>query len=299
MNQASFEVQLKTLATRVNRALEYYLPPETCPPKKLHQAMRYAVTGGGKRIRPTLVYASGTVFDIPHEQLDLPACAVELIHSYSLVHDDLPAMDNDGLRRGRLTCHIAFDEATAVLTGDALQTLAFEILSRGKDQVLQASTQIEMIKTLAQASGSNGMAGGQAIDLAAVNQTLDLDALETMHRYKTGALIEASVRLGYLAAGEISKATSANLDHYAQAIGLAFQIQDDILDVISDTATLGKHQGADIALNKPTFPSLLGLEGAKQKAFELRASALDSLTEFGSKADLLRDIADYIIKRAF
>lgn len=299
MNQTLFETQLKHLGARVNQALDHYLPLETRTPQKLHQAMRYAATGGGKRIRPILVYATGALFDIPQEQLDAPACAVELIHAYSLVHDDLPAMDNDDLRRGRPTCHIAFDEATAILTGDALQTLAFEILSDPKNLSIEANTRIAMIKTLAHASGTNGMAGGQAIDLVAVNQTLNLDALETMHRYKTGALIQASIRLGYLGATGIDKNIISKLDRYAEAIGLAFQVQDDILDVISDTATLGKQQGADIALNKPTFVSLLGIEGAKQKAAELYNHALNMLSEFDTNADLLRQIANYIVKRAF
>jgi len=223
---------------------------------------------------------------------------VEFIHAYSLVHDDLPAMDDDDLRRGRPTCHRAFDEATAILAGDALQTQAFYVLAHARELDIDAATRLRMIETLAQASGSRGMAGGQAIDLAAVGQTLDIAQLEDMHIHKTGALIRASVLLGALCADALDETRLAHLDHYAKCIGLAFQIQDDILDVIGDTATLGKTAGADTARAKPTYPALLGLDGARQRAAELLADAQAALDGFGEEADSLRALADYIVQRS-
>lgn len=266
-------------------------------PARLHQAMRYTVLGGGKRVRPLLAYATGAAVGAPGDRLDIPASAVELIHAYSLVHDDLPAMDDDDLRRGRPTCHRAFDEATAILTGDALQTLAFQILAHAPGLDVEPQVRLRMIDTLARASGSRGMAGGQAIDLAAVGQTLDIAQLEDMHIHKTGALIRASVLLGALCAGRLDEPRIEQLDRYAKCIGLAFQIQDDILDVTGDTATLGKTAGADTARAKPTYPALLGLEGARQRATELLAAANDSLNGFGPEADALRGLAEYIIRR--
>lgn len=289
--------RLESLRQLVEQTLEVILPPGDRPPQRLHEAMRYSVTGGGKRIRPVLTLATAIALDIAPERLLKAACALELIHAYSLIHDDLPAMDNDDLRRGRPTCHKAFDEATAILAGDALQALAFEILASDPDCADNAELKLQMLCTLAQASGAAGMAGGQAIDLVSVNKTLSLPELEQMHRLKTGALIEASVLLATYASTKVTEDERRNLRQYAQSIGLAFQIQDDILDVISDTQTLGKTQGADQALNKPTYYSLLGLDGAREKLHAVHQAALASLAGFDSGANLLRHIADYIVER--
>ena len=282
---------------RVEHALSHWLPSPDITPKKLHEAMRYATLNGGKRIRPVLVYATGNALEIAEQKLDGPACAVELIHAYSLVHDDLPAMDNDELRRGAPTCHIKFDEATAMLAGDALQSLAFHILANDDAMVDDPNRRLEMIDTLALASGSRGMAGGQAIDLASVGTEPSIVELEHMHIHKTGALIRASVKLGALSQTNIDLDTLDKLDHYAKCIGLAFQIRDDILDVESDTETLGKTPGADAARNKPTYPSLIGLSKSKDMAEDLISQALDSVSQLGKNADFLRDIARYIIDR--
>ncbi|WP_456372975.1 (2E,6E)-farnesyl diphosphate synthase [Thiolapillus sp.] len=292
----SFTDFSKNCVSRVEQILETQLPPPDIEPSRLHRAMRYATFNGGKRIRPILVYASGLACKGQIQQMDLAACAVELIHTYSLVHDDLPAMDDDDLRRGKPTCHRAYDEATAILVGDALQSLAFRLLSR-KEEAIPATTRLQMIELLATASGSRGMAGGQAMDIDAVNRELALPELEAMHIHKTGALIRASVQMGALAAGSDEK-QQRHLGHYAKAIGLAFQVQDDILDIISDTDTLGKTQGKDAAANKPTYPGLLGLDGARQKARELLDEALDALTDFGSEADQLRHLAHYVVQRS-
>ena len=289
--------QIQFWRKRVDQALEKWLPTESTIPERLHEAMRYAVLNGGKRIRPILSYAAGHAVGVPLATLDAPACAVELIHAYSLVHDDLPAMDNDDLRRGKPTCHKAYDEATAILTGDALQALAFHVLAHGLTSKIPAEQRLQMLDTLAIASGSRGMAGGQAIDLAAVGKTLNVAELENMHVHKTGALIRASIKLGALCQSDIETETLKKLDHYAKCIGLAFQIQDDILDVKGNTKILGKTQGADQALNKPTYPALLGLESAKQMASELHQDALSSLEGLGTSADPLRWLADYIIQR--
>ncbi|RFA30911.1 (2E,6E)-farnesyl diphosphate synthase [Alkalilimnicola ehrlichii] len=282
--------------TRFERVLEHWLPTASTHPARLHDAMRYSALAGGKRIRPVLVYAVGAALHCPAERLDGPACAVELIHAYSLVHDDLPAMDDDDLRRGRPTCHKAYDEATAILVGDALQSLAFYVLAHDPQGTPDSQARLRMIETLALASGSRGMVGGQAIDLGAVGQQLDLPQLEDMHIHKTGALIRASVRLGALAAGA-DAATQDKLDRYAKCIGLAFQIQDDILDVEGDTEALGKTQGADAERGKPTYPALLGLDEAKLRAQRLTDDALQSLEGLGPEADTLRGIAHYIINR--
>jgi farnesyl diphosphate synthase len=285
--------------TRARQALDQRLPAADLHPAALHQAMRYAVLGGGKRIRPTLVYAAGAVAGAALETLDDPACAVEFIHAYSLIHDDLPAMDNDDLRHGQPTCHKAFGEAVAILAGDALQALAFQTLSQGTAMVADSAIRLRMVGVLAQAAGSRGMAGGQAIDLAAVGRDdLSLAELENMHIHKTGALIRASVLLGALSQPAVDPALLERLDRYAKCIGLAFQIRDDILDVISDTTTLGKIQGADRALGKPTYPALLGLEGARTHARDLHEAALASLEPLGSEAEPLRWIAGYIVERA-
>ncbi len=281
--------------SRVENALGVYLPAETIEPQRLHQAMRYATFNGGKRVRPLLVYAGGLACGGELETLDASACAVELIHSYSLVHDDLPAMDNDDLRRGKPTCHKAYDEATAVLVGDALQSLAFEILARPVADI-PPGTRLQMIQILANSSGSRGMAGGQAMDISGIGQELSLPELEIMHIHKTGALIRASVQLGALSAGGHPEQV-AKLEHYAKAIGLAFQVQDDILDITADTHTLGKTQGKDVADNKPTYPALLGLDGARQKAQELLEEALDALTHFDTSAHHLRQLAGYVVGR--
>lgn len=259
--------------------------------------MRYAVLGGGKRIRPVLVYATGQALGLELDRLNGPACAVELIHTYSLVHDDLPAMDNDDLRRGQPTCHKRFDQATAILTGDAMQTLAFHVLCHDKDMHADSQTRLQMIDTLAIASGSRGMAGGQAMDLDSVGQELTIVQLENMHIHKTGALILASVRMGYLAAPHADPEQIAGLDQYAKRIGLAFQVKDDILDIEGDSATLGKTQGKDQANSKPTYPSLLGIEGAHKLLQRLQQEALDGLASFDNRADPLRQLAEYIVIR--
>lgn len=291
------EHQLKELTQRVERALDYWLPTEKTHPHSLHEAMRYAVFNGGKRIRPALVYATAIALDIELDELDETACAIELIHTYSLIHDDLPAMDNDDLRRGKATCHKAYDEATAILAGDAMQALAFYLLARTQANFPDPKALLNMIETLAQAAGSRGMAGGQAIDLASVGRTLNLAELEDMHIHKTGALIRASVIMPAICKREIGRASFDRLDHFAKCIGLAFQIQDDILDVEGDTATLGKPQGSDHQQNKPTYPALMGLEEAKARALALHDDAQRSLNSFDERADSLRNIATYIVKR--
>ena len=288
---------LSVCQNRVERALEQRLPSEHILPQTLHQAMRYCVLDGGKRMRPMLTYCTGHTLGIAPEALDGIACAVELIHVYSLIHDDLPAMDDDDLRRGKPTCHIAFGEANAVLAGDALQSLAFEVLANDPSIVVKPESRLKMLITLAKASGSQGMAGGQAIDLESVGTKLSLPQLENMHIHKTGALIRASVTMATLAKADINPEHAKKLDHYAKCIGLSFQVKDDILDEESDTATLGKTQGKDKDNNKPTYPALLGMAGAKQKAQELHEMALENLSVFGKEADLLRDLSLYIIDR--
>jgi len=264
--------------------------------EELSQAMHYSTFNGGKRIRPLLVYLTGQALDIKAQQQNAPACAVELIHCYSLVHDDMPAMDNDDLRRGKPTCHKQFSEATALLAGDALQTLAFEALTQSP--FLTDKQMLSMVRTLAQSSGIAGMAGGQAIDLSSTGKTLSLEQLKTMHEHKTGALIRAAVQLGALCADNLTDSDFQALDNYAINIGLSFQIKDDILDIESDTLTLGKQQGADISLNKATYPALLGLDGAKKMAQECHQNALKSLLSFDYKADPLRQLSEYIITRS-
>lgn len=294
----ALEPLIRTCRGRVEAALEQWLPPAERLPAHLHRAMRYASLDGGKRVRPLLVYAAGAVAGAAVEQLDGPACAVELIHAFSLVHDDLPAMDDDDLRRGKPTCHRAFDEATAMLAGDALQALAFEVLAADPRMVADPARRLRMVAELARATGAPGMCGGQAIDIAAVGTRLALDELETMHRYKTGALIRASVRLGALSGPACDDALLHRLDVYADAVGLAFQVRDDILDVEATTEVLGKPQGSDQAQNKPTYTSLLGLGGAKAKARELHQQAIEALCDFGPEADPLRWLSAYIVERA-
>ncbi|WP_409272547.1 (2E,6E)-farnesyl diphosphate synthase [Pseudomonas sp. KCJK9111] len=282
---------------RVDGALEPFFIAPTPELERLYAAMRYSVMNGGKRVRPLLVYAACEALGAPAEHANGAACAVELIHAYSLVHDDLPAMDDDDLRRGQPTTHKAFDEACAILAGDGLQSLAFNALLDPHLSPQTDALRLAMVQALATAAGPAGMVGGQAIDLGSVGMKLDQQALAFMHRHKTGALIEASVRLGGLASARADQAQLDALQVYAQAIGLAFQVQDDILDVESDTATLGKRQGADIARDKPTYPALLGMEAAKAYAIELRDQALVALERFDEKAEPLRALARYIVER--
>jgi farnesyl diphosphate synthase len=289
---------LSACQNRVERALDARLPGENILPQTLHQAMRYSVLDGGKRTRPLLTYATGQALGLREELLDAQACAVEFIHVYSLIHDDLPAMDNDDLRRGKPTCHKAFDDATAILAGDALQALAFEVLANDASIQAGPEARLKMIMALTRASGSQGMVGGQAIDLGSVGRKLTLPELENMHIHKTGALIRASVNLAALSKPDLDCDVAKKLDHYAKCIGLSFQVKDDILDVESDTATLGKTQGKDVDNDKPTYPALLGMAGAKQKALELHEQAVESLAGFGKQADLLRDLSLYIIERS-
>ena len=292
-----FKERLQVYQKSVENALDSWLPKSSIQPKKLHKAMRYSVLGEGKRIRPVLVYATGEALGLNLQQLDGPACAVEIIHAYSLIHDDLPSMDDDDLRRGRPTCHMAYDEATAILAGDALQALAFHILAHDEKIIVNSNQRLSMINTLAIASGSRGMAGGQAIDLESVGKSLNIAELENMHIHKTGALIKASAELGALSAENIDSGLFSRISQYAKCIGLAFQIKDDILDIEGDTETLGKPQGSDQALNKPTYPNLLGLEGAKQAANDLYDKAISCLDIFDEKAEMLKQLANYIVKR--
>lgn len=293
-----FSTWMDNLHKRTEKSLERLLPPASAAPQRLHQAMRYAVLGGGKRIRPLLCHAAGELGGADPARLEIAAAAVELIHAYSLVHDDLPCMDDDVLRRGRPTCHVEFDEATAMLVGDALQALAFQLLAE-HPLADQAGRQLDMLRLLAQAAGSHGMAGGQAIDLAAVGQSLSLAELEFMHIHKTGALIRAAVLLGAACGTALPQEQFAGLDRYAKVAGLLFQVVDDILDSESDTATLGKTAGKDAAQHKPTYVSLLGLAEAKAKAAELRAAAHDALACFGDKSRRLGELTDFIVSRSF
>ena len=289
---APFIERLTDYQARVRAMLNRTLPPATEPPQRLHEAMRYAVLNGGKRVRAVLVIATGTTLRAEAGHLEPAACAVEFIHAYSLVHDDLPSMDDDDLRRGVPTCHRAFGEATALLAGDALQSLAFEILANAP--VPDAA---ELVRTLARASSSRGMAGGQAIDLESVGRELTVEQLERMHLLKTGALIRASVRLGALSAGARDPEILARLDEYARCIGLAFQIRDDVLDVEGETETLGKRPGVDTALDKPTYPAILGLEASKAHACALHERASEQLAPFGRDADFLLALSEFIVNR--
>jgi geranylgeranyl pyrophosphate synthase len=291
------EARLRGYQSRVHAVLDAVLPAAEVSPQRLHAAQRYAVLGGGKRLRPLLVYCTGEALGLEASTLDAPAAAVELIHSYSLVHDDLPAMDDDDLRRGQPTTHRAFDEATAILAGDALQVLAFSLLARDRTAGVSSEARLKMIHILADASGTAGMAGGQSLDLSAVGRNLDLEELEAMHRLKTGALIRASVLLAAACAPGLSSAEWDALDGYSQDIGLAFQIQDDILDVEGKTEDLGKTIGADAARAKPTYPSVLGLAAAKVRARELKQRACDRLAPLGERAQVLAWLASYVVDR--
>ena len=297
VSQDAMEARVRGYQSRVQTFLGTVLPASDLSPQRLHAAQRYAVLSGGKRLRPLLVYCTGEALGVAVSALDAPAAAVELIHSYSLVHDDLPAMDDDDLRRGQPTTHRAFDEATAILAGDALQVLAFSLLARDRAAGVSSEARLKMIQILADASGTEGMAGGQALDLSAVGRTLSLQDLEAMHRLKTGALIRASVLLAAACAPNLTVPEWDALDAYAQDIGLAFQIQDDILDVEGNTHDLGKTSGADAARAKPTYPSVLGLEAAKIRARELQLRACDRLALFGGRAQVLAWLACYVVDR--
>ncbi|KAF1690382.1 (2E,6E)-farnesyl diphosphate synthase [Pseudoxanthomonas koreensis] len=280
-------------AARTEATLERLLPDPGTEPARLHAAMRHATLGGGKRMRPLLVYAAGTALGAEDALLDAPAAAVELVHAYSLVHDDLPAMDDDDLRRGQPTVHVAFDEATAILAGDALQTLAFSALAEAD---AAAGLRIEWVRTLAAASGVAGMCGGQALDIDATGRTQTLAQLQRMHALKTGALIRAAVRMGALAGGA-DAATLAHLDAYADALGLAFQVRDDILDVEASSEQLGKTAGKDAAQAKSTYPALLGLDGARARLDELAAAMRQSLAPFGERATTLAALGELAVQR--
>lgn len=294
---ADFPAQLATWQQRIERELDANLPQIESQPARLHQAMRYAVLGGGKRVRPALVYATAAALDLPATCVDGVACAIECIHVYSLVHDDLPAMDNDDLRRGKPTCHKAFDEATAILAGDSLQVLAFEILASGGGVPDDASTRLRLVDLLAKASGTAGMAGGQALDLAGLNRRISLQEVEVMHARKTGALIRACVMMAAACVPQLSPSLRVALEEYATAIGLAFQIQDDLLDVEGDPALLGKAIGADQALNKPTYPAIAGVPAARERVNELHERALRAIDVPGLASGPLIAIANWLLNR--
>jgi geranylgeranyl pyrophosphate synthase len=291
-----FARRVTSWQARIEACLDAALGEPDLPTSRLREAMRYSVLGGGKRLRPILVYATGTALGADPAVLDAPATAVELIHAYSLIHDDLPAMDDDDLRRGRPSCHRAFDEGTAILAGDALQALAFDVLARGTS-TLPDEHRVAMLAVLARAIGIRGMAGGQAIDIGAVGATLGPADIELMHRRKTGALIGASVELGALAGGCGQGARLDSLRYFGAEIGLAFQIQDDILDLTGETQVLGKKAGADVALGKPTYPSVFGLERARALAARHRDQALEALAPLGTAADTLRELGAFVVDR--
>jgi farnesyl diphosphate synthase len=292
---APFGDWMKTVQARTEEALDAFLPPADLVPAKLHEAMRYTVLGGGKRVRPLLAFASGELFGADADAVARAACAAEMIHAYSLVHDDMPCMDDDALRRGKPTVHVAYDEATALLVGDALQAQAFEVLA-GSTGVAPARL-VTMLRLLAEAAGSGGMCGGQATDLDSVGLSLSLEQLERMHQLKTGAMLRVSVLLGALAGREPDAAELRALTEYARAIGLAFQVVDDVLDATEDSATLGKTAGKDAAANKPTYVSILGLAPSKALAEQLRRQAHEALAPFGEQALRLRELADLIVQR--
>lgn len=293
-----FQNWTRNCQARIETFLGSRLPAADCVPERLHKAMRYAVLGGGKRVRPLLSFAAGELALADVERVTVAAAAVELIHAYSLVHDDLPCMDDDILRRGKPTCHVEFDEATALLTGDSLQTLAFELLAE-KRLADTPETQLGMIAQLALAAGSRGMAGGQAFDLDSVGKTLSLPELEFMHIHKTGALIRAAVMLGVHCGNRLDDQQLAGLDHFAKCVGLAFQVVDDLLDAEATTATLGKTAGKDAENNKPTYVSILGISQARELAEKLQLDAYQALDNFGDAALRLRQVTDFIIKRKF
>ena len=298
-HQASdFAAWMGAIQARVEAALARLLPAPDIVPQRLHQAMRYAVLGGGKRVRPLLAFAAGDLASADSSRTEIVACALECIHTYSLVHDDLPCMDDDVLRRGRSTCHVEYDEATALLVGDSLQSFAFQLL--GDNRLTDdPARQLEMVRILAAACGSRGMAGGQGFDLARVGRTLTVAELELMHIRKTGALIRASVALGAHCGTALSSEERNHLDKYARLVGLAFQVVDDLLDCEASTATLGKTAGKDAAANKPTYVSVLGAGRARELAEELRVDAQGALSSFGQRANRLAALADFIVLRKF
>ncbi len=295
----AFRGQLLAWQERMEAALASRLPGPDVVPGRLHEAMRYSVLGGGKRIRPALLFAAARAVGRAEEEVEGAACAIELIHVYSLVHDDLPAMDDDDLRRGRPTCHKAYDEATAVLVGDALQTLAFHVLTRDPALPASPAVRLRLVELLAEASGSFGMAGGQAIDLAVQGKQLDLAQVEEMHSRKTGALIRVSVMMAAACAPSLDSTLREALAGFAAPIGLAFQIQDDLLDVLGDVSTLGKATGADSERAKPTYPAVMGIEASQERVRSLHAQAIQSLAPLGTRADLLRALADWLLSRHY
>jgi len=295
---ADFAAWSRAAQTRMESALHRLLPAESLAPQRLHAAMRYVALGGGKRVRPMLAFAAGEAAGADADRVEPAACAVELMHVYSLTHDDLPCMDDDDLRRGKPTCHVRFDEATALLVGDALQSLAFDVLARPLPG-LDAATQLEMLGLLARASGSRGMAGGQAVDLDSTGKTLDLAELEFMHIHKTGALIQAAVLLGALSAGPLAADARAGLERYARCVGLAFQVMDDVLDAETDSATLGKTAGKDAAQGKATYLSLMSARAARAYAAELIADAEHAIEPFGAAARRLSELARFIVERRY
>lgn len=294
-----FAIQLEAWRARMERALSQRLPDATLVPTRLHEAMRYCVLGGGKRVRPALLFATARTLGLTEDEVEAAACAVELVHVYSLVHDDLPAMDDDDLRRGRPTCHKAFDEATAVLVGDALQPLAFQLLARDRALPAAPAVRMRLVDLLAQALGTFGMAGGQAIDLAVQGKRLDIAQVEDMHARKTGAMIRVSVLMAAACAPSLEPHLYAALGRFATAIGLAFQIKDDLLDVLGDTPTLGKAAGADRERQKPTHPAVIGIAASQERMRALHAQALDALTPFGERAAPLRLLADWLLSRRY
>jgi geranylgeranyl pyrophosphate synthase len=293
----SFAAQLEAWRARMERALAARLPRTDQTPERLHAAMRYSVLGGGKRVRPILLLATARALGLSEDQVEAAACALELVHVYSLVHDDLPSMDDDDLRRGRATCHKAYDEATALLVGDALQSLAFELLARDPALPADAAIRMRLVELLARAIGSLGMAGGQAIDLQAEGRQLAIGQLEQMHSLKTGALIRASVMMGAACVPALEPPLEQALAGFAAPIGLAFQIQDDLLDVLSDTATLGKAAGADRERGKSTYPAILGVTASQEQVQRLHVQAIESLRPLGSRADALRGVTDWLLAR--
>jgi farnesyl diphosphate synthase len=296
---SSFTTLLESWRMRTERALAARLPAADAVPARLHEAMRYSVLAGGKRIRPALVFATGLTVGLSEEQVEAAACAIELVHVYSLVHDDLPAMDDDDLRRGRPTCHRAYDEATAILVGDALQPLAFELLANDPALPSDPGVRLRLIGLLAEASGTFGMAGGQAIDLAVQGKRLEIAEVEEMHSRKTGALIRASVLMAALCVPTLERRLYEALAGFAAPIGLAFQIQDDLLDLLGDTTTLGKATGADSERDKPTHPAMIGIGPSQERVRLLHTQAIDSLRPFGTAADPLRSLADWLLSRSY
>jgi geranylgeranyl pyrophosphate synthase len=299
VNGENFGAQLETWRLRMENALAARLPDGDAVPARLHGAMRYSVLGGGKRIRPALVFATAQALGLSEDDVEAAACAIELVHVYSLVHDDLPAMDDDDMRRGRATCHIAYDEATALLVGDALQPLAFQLLARDPKLPESPLVRLRLIDLLAQAIGTFGMAGGQAIDLAVQGMKLDINQVEDMHARKTGAVIRASVLMAAECAPGLDPSLYTALTRFANAVGLAFQIQDDLLDVTGDASMLGKATGADSERAKPTHPAIIGISASQQRVRLLHNQAIHALVPFGERADLLRSLANWLLSRQY